>query len=113
MPANSDFGLFGDVPRWIWRLFLSGWAMLFGLFVLFLATDAHAAFAIAIACFFALVAFGLPLSLAGQSRCADHECDGIIQTRTGPLSVGAAAVQIALIPIAAAGGLLAFIILAL
>lgn len=108
-----NIGVFADMPRWVWTVFLSAWAALFGLFALFFAINSRAAFVIAIVIFFALMAFGLPAALASQMRCKDHECRQVIDIRTGPLSVGAAATQILLIPIAAVIGLIAFILLAL
>ncbi len=111
VPLN--IGLFGDIPRWVWAVFLSAWALLFSLFVLFFATNGEVAFAVTIASFFALMAFGLPAALAAQSDCRNYHCKSVIQTRSGPLTVGAAATQILLIPIAAVIGLTAFIILIL
>jgi hypothetical protein len=108
----NEPGPFQDIPRWIWPLFFCGWSAIFLLFVLFFATDGGAAFAITVAVLFLFMAFGLPLAMAAQGHCEGHKCDAIIQTRSGPMSQRAAAVQIALIPIAAAFGLMAFIILA-
>lgn len=107
-----DPGPFQDIPKWIWVAFFSGWTAIFLLFVLFFATDGAAAFAIAIDVMFLFMAFGIPLAMAAQGHCEGYKCTGIIQTRSGPLSERAAAVQIALIPIAAAFGLTAFILLA-
>ena len=112
-PNTMNIGLFADMPRWIWIVFISAWAVVFGLFALFFAITGRAAFAIAIVGFFGLMAFGLPKAMAAQMRCRDHECRQIIQIRTGPLDVRAAATQILLIPVAAVIGLTAFIVLAL
>ncbi len=109
----EKIGLFEDVPKWIWAMFLSGWVTVFGLFVLFFTRDAGAIFAVTIAVLFAMMAFGLPMTMAAQSKCAKHDCKGVVHTRSGPLSTRAAAIQIALIPIAAAIGLVALITLAL
>ena len=106
-------GLFQDVPRWIWVTFLSAWAMFFGLMVVFFATDAAAVFVVTIAVLFGAMAFGLPMALAAQSKCATYDCKGVIQTHTGPLSVRSAGAQITMIPIAAVLGLTAFILLAM
>ena len=108
-----DIGLFRDVPRWIWSVFLSAWAMFFGLMILFFATDAAAIFVVTIAVLFGVMAFGLPMALAAQSKCENYDCKGVIHTHTGPLGVRSAGVQIALIPIAAVLGLAAFIMLAM
>ena len=108
----KDPGPFQDIPRWIWTLFFCGWSAIFLLFVLFFATDGGAAFAITIAVMFLGMAFGLPMAMAAQGHCEGYKCERVIQTRSGPLSARAAAVQIALIPIAAAFGLTAFIVLA-
>lgn len=105
-------GPFQDIPKWIWSIFLCGWGAIFLLFVLFFATDAGAAFAITIAVMFLFMALGLPIAMAAQGHCDGYECERIIQTRSGPLPQRAAAVQIALIPVAAAFGLMVFIILA-
>lgn len=117
MEANSASppdrpGPFQDIPKWIWSIFLCGWGAIFLLFVLFFATDGGAAFAITIAVMFLFMAFGLPIAMAAQGHCAGYECERLIKTRSGPLSQRAAAVQIALIPVAEAFGLMAFIILA-
>lgn len=108
----AEVGLFRDIPRWIWITFLSAWAVLFGLFIVFFTTNAAATFVVTIATLFGLMAFGLPMILAAQSRCEGPECEGLIHTHTGPLKVGAAAAQIVLIPIGAVIGLIAFIMLA-
>ncbi|HEU5483205.1 MAG TPA: hypothetical protein VFU80_08975 [Sphingomicrobium sp.] len=110
--STGDTPPFRDIPRWIWVAFLCAWASVFGLFILFFATDGGARFAVTIASLFALMAFGLPMAMAGLSGSGDHKCGGIIQTRSGPLSAKAAAAQIVLIPFAAVMGLTAFIALA-
>ena len=107
MPTEP--GPFQDIPRGIWIIFLSAWALLFSLFILFFAVTPDAAFVIAVAALFALMAFGLPVIIAAQGRCEGHECGRIVHTRTGPLSVAAAGTQIVLIPVAAVIGLTAFI----
>jgi hypothetical protein len=109
---SQEPGPFQDIPKWIWTIFMCGWGAIFLLFVLFFATDGGAAFAITIAVMFLFMAFGLPIAMAAQGHCDGYECQRVIQTRSGPLSERAAAVQIALIPIAAAMGLTIFILLA-
>ena len=108
-----EIGLFQDVPRWIWATFLSAWAMFFGLMIVFFATDSAAIFVVTIAVLFGAMAFGLPIALAAQSKCANYDCKGVIHTHTGPLGVRSAGAQIALIPVAAVLGLTAFIMLAM
>jgi hypothetical protein len=108
-----DPGPFQDIPRQVWIMFLSAWACLFTLFALFFAITSAAAFVVTVAALFGLMAFGLPWVMATQGRCEGHECRGIVHTRTGPLSVAAAATQIVLIPVAAVIGLTAFIALAM
>ena len=110
---SLDPGPFQDIPREIWLIFLSAWALLFALFILFFAVTVATAFVLTIAALFGLIAFGLPTVMATQGRCDGHECRGAIQTRTGPVSVAAAGTQIVLIPAAAVIGLTAFIIFAL
>jgi hypothetical protein len=94
-------------------MFLSAWALLFTLFILFFTATPEAAFVVTVAALFALMAFGLPMAMAAQGRCEGHECGGIVHTRTGPLSVAAAGTQIVLIPVAAVIGLSAFIAFAI
>jgi len=109
----ADPGPFQDIPQGIWIIFLSAWAMLFTLFILFFAVTLAAAFVVTVAALFGLMAFGLPAVMAAQGRCEGHECRGIVHTRTGPLSVAAAGTQIVLIPVAAVVGLTAFIAFAM
>ena len=106
---RAEPGPFQDIPRVIWIIFLSAWAVLFTLFILFFAVTPEAAFVVTVAALFALMAFGLPVAMAAQGKCDGHECSRIVQTRTGPLSVAAAGAQIVLIPVAAVIGLTAFI----
>jgi hypothetical protein len=75
-------------------------------------TTPAAAFVVTISALFGLMAFGLPLALAAQSRCGRNECAGLIDTHAGPLSAAAAGIQIALIPVAVVVGLVGFIVLA-
>ena len=112
-PAEPERDLFGDIPGPIWTAFLSAWALLFGLFVLFFATDGPAMLAILTSCFFALMILGLPAALGAQSKSPARPWPRTITTASGSLPVGAAATQILLIPVGAVFGLIAFIILAL
>ena len=105
-------GPFADIPRWIWTVFLTAWATLFGLFLLFFTTTTAARFDVTIVALFAMMAFGLPAALGAQAGPADHRPTDIVHTRTGPLPARAAAVQIAVIPVCAVMGLIAFILLA-
>lgn len=111
--SAAEPGPFQDIPRSIWRIFLSAWATLFAMFILFFAVNAAAAFVVTIASLFAIMAFGLPSLMAALGHCEGHKCGDVVQTYTGPLTVAEAGVQIALIPIAAVIGLVAFIGLAL
>jgi hypothetical protein len=112
-PMATNPGPFQDIPKGIWIIFLSAWASLFTLFILFFTVTPAAAFAVTIATLFGLMAFGLPAVMAAQGRCEGHQCRGMVHTRTGPLSVAAAGTQIVLIPVAAVIGLTAFVVLAL
>lgn len=111
-PSSRGVGPFQDVPAWIWTIFLVAWASLFVLFCIFFTTGAEAAFAVIIAALFAVMAFGLPLTLAATGKSGQRRRTGIVDTRSGPLTVEAAAIQIVTIPVAAVIGLVAFIILA-
>lgn len=106
-------GLFHDIPRWIWTIFLAAWGCFFALMLIYFATSRTAAFMVIIAALFGLMAFGLPMALAAQSKCVRGECRGPIETHTGPVSPAAAGVQIALIPVAVVVGLAGFILLAM
>lgn len=108
----AEPGPFQDIPKPIWVVFLSAWGLLFAMFVIFFTVNAAASFVVTIAALFAMMAFGLPLALAAQGRCEGHRCGNLVHTHTGPLSTGAAGVQIAAVPICAIIGLTAFILLA-
>lgn len=112
-PVEAKANPFGDIPRAIWIAFLSAWAMLFGLFVLFFAKDGPATLAVLTSCFFAFMILGLPAALAAQSEYPSRRWPRTIRTGSGPLPMRAAAAQILLIPVAAVLGLIAFIVLAL
>jgi len=105
---NSD--VFGDIPGWIWVAFLSAWALLFGLFLVFFTTDGPATFMVMTAAFFALMTLGLPAALGTQSTRRPHYSQRVIRTHSGPLPLTAAATQILLIPVASVIGVTAFII---
>jgi type IV secretory pathway VirB2 component (pilin) len=109
----DDVGPFRDVPRGIWRLYLGAWAIVFGLFILFFTADSRSALMVVTATFFGLMLLGLPAATAAQSKTSDGECNGTVQTYTGPVSTFQAGIQIALVPIAAIIGLLGFVLLAM
>jgi hypothetical protein len=111
-PVRScDTGLFDDVPTSVWKVYLTGWVVVFGLFALFFATDRSAAFVIVISCFFAMMGLGLPIALAAQSK-RDHKPIRLVQTHSGPLTAFEAGAQIASIPVAAVIALTCFILFA-
>lgn len=107
--ATPDTGLYGDIPRPIWIAFLSAWALVFGLFLLFFTTDAPATLMVVTASFFALMTLGLPAALGMLSPGPNDKWPRLIVTHSGPLPVGAAAAQILLIPVASVIGLIGFI----
>lgn len=110
-PREPNSDVFGDIPGWIWIAFLSAWALLFGLFLVFFTTNGEATFMVMTAAFFALMTLGLPAALSTQTKRGPHHGQRIIATRSGPLPLRAAATQILLIPVGAVIGLTAFIIL--
>lgn len=110
-PAMLDKNLFGDIPRPIWTAFLSAWALLFGLFVVFFSTDGPATLVVLTASFFALMLLGLPAALGAQATSTRRVRSRFIVTRNGPVTIGAAATQILLIPVASLIGVTAFILL--
>jgi hypothetical protein len=110
-PVMSDAGLFGDIPRSIWIAFLSAWALLFGLFLIFFTKDGPASLAVVTASFFALMLLGLPAALGAQANPSTRERPRMVITHNGPLPVRAAATQILLIPVGAVIGVTLFIIL--
>jgi hypothetical protein len=105
-------GLFQDIPRSIWTVFLAGWAVFFLLMWMFFAVGPDSTFMVTVVLLFGLMAFGLPFVMARLSNRGPAPTNGVIQTHTGPLSVAAAGAQIALIPIAVVIGLLGFILFA-
>ncbi len=109
-PVRScDTGLFDDIPTAIWKVFLLSWLCVFGLFALNFATDLSASFVIVISCFFGMMAFGLPIAMASQSKRGRPPA-GMIQTQSGPLSAWEAGAQIVSIPVAAMFALICFIL---
>jgi hypothetical protein len=112
-PRLHEAGVFGDIPGSIWVAFLSAWAALFALFLLFFTTDGPATLAVVTACFFALMILGLPAAIGGHRGAAQRGWPRVIMTRTGPVPTRAAATQILLIPVGAVFGLIGFILLAL
>jgi hypothetical protein len=105
-------GLFDDIPRSIWAAFLAGWAGFFLLMWAFFANGPDARFMVTIVILFGVMAFGLPIVMARQTKCGPRARCDMVDTRTGPVSVRAAAAQIALIPGAVVIGLLGFILFA-
>ena len=109
-PASSaEIGLYGDIPRPIWIAFLSTWAVVFGLFVLFFTTDGPAALMVITASFFAVMTLGFPAALGSVAPGSYRPWSRVVVTHTGPLPITAAAVQILLIPVASVIGLIGFI----
>ena len=109
-PAMHDTSLFTDIPRSIWTAFLSAWAMLFALFIVFFTKDGQATISVVTASFFAFMILGLPAALAAQSSGTSQKWPRLVMTRSGPLPVRAAATQILLIPVCAVVGVILFIL---
>jgi hypothetical protein len=112
-PISPDASPFGDIPRPIWIAFLSAWALLFTLFLIFFATGGPATLDVVTSSFFGLMLLGLPAALGAQAKSTRRLRPRFIVTRNGPLPIGAAAAQILLIPVGAVIGLSAFIALAM
>ena len=110
--VQQPAGLFQDIPRAIWAAFLAGWAGFFLLMWFFFAVNPGSKFAVMVAILFGFMAFGLPIVMAKQTSRPRRSRIEVVQTRTGPVSVRAAAVQIALIPAAVCIGLLGFVLFA-
>jgi hypothetical protein len=113
VPAAHEPSVFGDIPRFGWIAYLSAWAFLFGLFVLFFAADGPAALAVLTSCFFACMLLGLPAALGTQAERAPRPSAGAIVTGSGTLPVSSAAIQILSVPVGACIGLAALILFAL
>jgi hypothetical protein len=111
LPPNTS--VFGDIPRVIWVAYLSAWGSLFGLFILFFTTSGPATIAVLTASFFGLMTLGLPAALGALSRSPPPQFGRTIVTRNGPVSTGAAATQILMIPVSAVIGLTALIMFAM
>jgi hypothetical protein len=112
-PAKHEPSVFGDIPHAIWIAYLSAWALLFGLFLLFFTGDGQAALAVLTSSFFALMLLGLPAALGTQTRAAPRGLPRTIVTRSGVLPVASAATQILLIPLAAVIGVAGFVLFAM
>lgn len=112
-PTTHEPSVFGDIPRSIWTAYLSTWALLFGLFLLFFATGGEAALAVLTSSFFAFMLLGLPAALGAQAEPAPRRSRQVIVTGSGPLPVSSAAIQILSVPVGACIGLTAFILFAL
>jgi hypothetical protein len=112
-PAIENADVFGDIPSPIWIAFLSSWALLFGLFVLFFTSTGRGMLDVLTACFFAMMTLGLPAALGSRSRHVSRPWPRVIMTHSGSLPTAAAATQILLIPVGAVIGLIGFIVLAL
>ena len=112
-PLPPETSVFGDVPRAIWTAYLSAWGLLFGLFILFFTTSGPATIAVLTAAFFGLMTLGLPAVLGALSKSPPHQLARTIATRNGPVSIGAAATQILIIPVCAVLGVAAFVMFAM
>jgi len=111
-PVAHEPSVFGDLPRFIWIAYVSAWALLFGLFLLFFATDGPAALAVLTSTFFAFMLLGLPAALGAQAERAPRPSAQIIVTGSGALPVSSAAIQILSVPVGACIGLAALILFA-
>ena len=112
-PATHEPSVFGDIPHFIWTAYLSAWAVLFGLFLLFFATDGPAALAVLTSSFFAVMLLGLPAALGAQAERVPRQSPKTIVTGSGAVSVSSAAIQILSVPVGACIGLTALILFAL
>ena len=112
-PGIENADVFGDIPRPIWIAFLSTWALLFGLFMLFFTSSGRAMLDVMTACFFALMTLGLPAAIGAGPRHGPRPWPRMIATHSGSLPTAAAATQILLIPVGGVIGLIGFILLAL
>jgi hypothetical protein len=112
-PQALPVSPFGDIPKFIWTAYLSTWAVLFGLFLIFFAADGPSALAVVTASFFALMLLGLPAAMGSQTRWEESPSKGVIETHTGPVPIGEAAMQMLLIPVGSVIGLVILIIVAI
>ena len=112
-PATHEPSVFGDIPRFVWVAYLSAWALLFGLFLAFFATDVPAALAVLTSTFFAFMLLGLPAALGAQAERVPRPPARVIVTGSGALPVSSAAIQILSVPVGACIGLTGFILFAL
>ena len=99
---EHDVHLFDDIPTGIRIGFAVAWIALFCLFWVFFAWGKEAVFAVTISTLFACIYFGLPVIMSRQTRPRARFEPDVIQTCTGPVSTGAAATQMLLIPVALA-----------
>lgn len=98
-PAHSDF----EMPRWIWGVMLSGYAVFFAGLIAATAGQAGAVFAIVISILYTAMFFGAAFVLANQDKRQAGEFTkgpgGKLATSTGPMGLGAVASQMLVIPI--------------
>jgi hypothetical protein len=101
---------FQDMPQWIWKLFFASWLALFAAFVIIFGVSGNVRFVLGVVAAFATVFFVTPLVLLRLTRRGSRT-----QLRTpgrhvdllyGRCSQTEAAVQIVLLPIALAVGLI-------
>lgn len=99
VPEPTDFA---DVPRGVWRMFGLAWLVFVGVMWIAFGGFAQGAYVVAVATFLTAVYFLLPSAMIrlGRWRARARNAAHGVETHTGRLSVGAAAVQILLLPVA-------------
>ncbi len=101
---------FQDMPQWIWKLFFASWLALFAAFVITFGVSGNVRFVLGVIAAFATVFFVTPLVLLRLTRRGSRtqfRAPGRhVDLLDGRCSQTEAAVQIVLLPIALAVGLI-------
>ena len=99
--ALPEGAVFDDIPRPVWRLFLVSWGAFLDVLWAAFGGKVESAFAVGVATFFAAMYFVTPrlvLKAAGKRPAAGRRTR-VVETATGPLSTGSAAVRILVLPV--------------
>lgn len=112
-PRQGDVP-FTDLPGGIWRAFPAVWVAFFATLWWIFGGASESAYMVGVATAFGVVFFAIPMAMYRIARQPTAlSGTGMVETLTGPLTAGAAAVQIVLVPLAVTLGLIAMAFLAL
>ena len=98
LPEHADF----EFPRWIWAVMLGGYATFLGGLFAATAGEGRAVFAVLISGLYMAMFFGTARVLAkvdGRRVVAFDRTGGMLNTWTGPMSIGSVAGQVLVLPV--------------